>query len=182
MQAFLDEWAKVDAGNGVEREEMLRRKRLRKRGEKSLVLLYSMSVKSVEQRVQEKERPRGALAEALDQLQLNDHDLPPALPPREASVSNIVNGVRISVVGVRVVKEKRHVREHEHDVRSRDYTYLGLYLFVPYSSFARIFSLFLMFFFCLGVNRSFLSRALCRMAENSLSLVVMVDSDASIPQ
>ncbi|KAF9297625.1 hypothetical protein BGZ74_009743 [Mortierella antarctica] len=115
LQAFLDEWAKVDAGNGVEREEMLRRKRLKKRGEKSLVLLYSMSVKSAEQRAQEKERARGALAEALDQLQLNDHDLPPALPPREASVSNTVNGVRISVVGVRVVKEKRHVREHEHD-------------------------------------------------------------------
>ncbi|KAF9318295.1 hypothetical protein BG003_011527 [Podila horticola] len=115
LQSFLDEWAKVEAGNGVEREEMLRRKRLKKRGEKSLVLLYSMSVKSVEQRVQEKERAQGALDQALDQLQLNDHDHPPALPSRDASVANSVNGVRINVVGVRVIKEKRHVREHEHD-------------------------------------------------------------------
>ncbi|KFH69783.1 hypothetical protein MVEG_04589 [Podila verticillata NRRL 6337] len=109
LQAFMDEWAKVEAGNGVEREEMLRRKRLKKRGEKSLVLLYSMSVKSVEQRAQEKERASGAFDQAFDQLQLNDP------PPLSAAVNSTVNGVRINVVGVRVIKEKRHVREHEHD-------------------------------------------------------------------
>lgn len=115
LQAFMDEWAKVEAGNGVEREEMLRRKRLKKRGEKSLVLLYSMSVKSVEQRAQEKERATGALDQAFDQLQLND---PAPLLGRDATaVNTTANGVRINVVGVRVIKEKRHVREHEHDVK-----------------------------------------------------------------
>lgn len=115
LQAFMDEWAKVEAGNGVEREEMLRRKRLKKRGERSLVLLYSMSVKSFEQRAQEKERASSALDQAFDQLQLND---PPPLPSQDATAGNsTVNGVRINVVGVRVIKEKRHVREHEHDVK-----------------------------------------------------------------
>ncbi|KAG0345555.1 hypothetical protein BG004_003579 [Podila humilis] len=121
LQTFMDEWAKIEAGNGVEREEMLRRKRLKKRGEKTLVLLYSMSVKSVEQRAQE-EREQGGdfLDSAFDQLRLEGRDqLSPSLScdshsDAKPALATVVSGVRMNVVAVRVIKEKRHVREHEH--------------------------------------------------------------------
>jgi len=54
LQTFMDEWAKIEAGNGVEREEMIRQKRLKNKGEQTLVLMYSMAIKTVEQRAQEK--------------------------------------------------------------------------------------------------------------------------------
>lgn len=66
----MDEWAKIEAGNGVEREEMIRRKRLKNKGEKSLVLMYSMAIKTVEQRAQEKQD----LKLRLEQLRHNIND------------------------------------------------------------------------------------------------------------
>ncbi|KAG0209700.1 hypothetical protein BGX33_005371 [Mortierella sp. NVP41] len=174
LQLFMDEYAKIEAGNGVEREEMLRRKRLQNKGERTLVLMYSMAIKTVEQRAQEKrdlvaqkeklhakeelqqqqqeqreeegrrhERQNNSLdplqQQHLDQLsqdreegdsdriQQNEQHLSTGdtltsttpLTPRSRSVSpaaftSTIHGIRVNVVGVRVLKEKRHVREHEH--------------------------------------------------------------------
>ncbi|KAF9434552.1 hypothetical protein BGZ76_007812 [Entomortierella beljakovae] len=54
LQLFMDEWAKIEAGNGVERDEIIRRKRLKNKGERTLVLMYSMAIKTIEQRANEK--------------------------------------------------------------------------------------------------------------------------------
>ncbi|KAF9284534.1 hypothetical protein BGZ68_004634 [Mortierella alpina] len=145
LQLFMDEWAKIEAGNGVEREEMIRRKRLKNKGERTLVLMYSMAIKTVEQRAQEKAdmlaraRSKEAASLASGQsssidvangdhsndrdsrhlhVQQND-DQTPTSPSRSRSASpalysSMIHGVRINVVGVRIVKEKRHVREHGH--------------------------------------------------------------------
>ncbi|KAF9375945.1 hypothetical protein CPB97_011143 [Podila verticillata] len=155
LQLFMDEWAKIEAGNGVEREEMIRRKRLKNKGEKSLVLMYSMAIKTVEQRAQEKQdlklrleqlrnnindslKPHLTVEKRLQNMDLNtseedkthngsqtqdQHDQPQASSPspspsRSRSVSpppsSCIHGVRMNVVGVRVITEKRHIREHEH--------------------------------------------------------------------
>ncbi|KAG9319837.1 hypothetical protein KVV02_002425 [Mortierella alpina] len=145
LQLFMDEWAKIEAGNGVEREEMIRRKRLKNKGERSLVLMYSMAIKTVEQRAQEKvdmlARARSKEAASLDSgpsssadTANNDHannrdnrhlrvqqdeTQTQRSPSRSRSASpalysSMIHGVRINIVGVRVVKEKRHVREHGH--------------------------------------------------------------------
>ncbi|KAG0069990.1 hypothetical protein BGZ92_004570, partial [Podila epicladia] len=151
IQLFMDEWAKIEAGNGVEREEMIRRKRLKNKGERSLVLMYSMAIKTVEQRAQERqnmklrlEQLRNSINESIqkhtveERLKHLDLDITPDDSPngeqkqdqqdqtqassspsssRSRSVSPMptsINGVRMNVVGVRVIMEKRHVREHEH--------------------------------------------------------------------
>ncbi|KAG0026827.1 hypothetical protein BGZ82_009281 [Podila clonocystis] len=150
LQLFMDEWAKIEAGNGIEREEMIRRKRLKNKGEKSLVLMYSMAIKTVEQRAQEKqdmklrlEHLRNSINESIQKytveerlkhLDLNtssddspnaeqkqdQQDQPQASSSssRSRSVSPVptssIHGVRMNVVGVRVITEKRHVRGHEH--------------------------------------------------------------------
>ncbi|CAO3574312.1 unnamed protein product [Mortierella alpina] len=139
LQLFMDEWAKIEAGNGVEREEMIRRRRLKNKGEKTLVLMYSMAIKTMEQRAQEK---TDMLARAQSkEAASNSTDLPnndptnnrdtrhlrvlpdenqtQRSPSRSRSASpalysSMIHGVRINIVGVRVVKEKRHVREHGH--------------------------------------------------------------------
>ncbi|KAF9185403.1 hypothetical protein BGZ50_003073 [Haplosporangium sp. Z 11] len=157
LQQFMDEWAKIEAGNGVEREEMIRRKRLKNKGERTVVLMYSMAIKTVEQRAQEKkdmlarqlsmqakednyqqnsDNNHLGVQQRLGQVHLDnvdqdrdnkhlrvadarhDHDS----SPRSRSVSpvipsSVIHGVRINVVGVRLIKEKRHVREHEHALR-----------------------------------------------------------------
>ncbi|KAG0380553.1 hypothetical protein BGX24_007408 [Mortierella sp. AD032] len=155
----MDEYAKIEAGNGVEREEMLRRKRLQNKGERTLVLMYSMAIKTLEQRAQEKkdlvarkerlhqqqhvsekkqeqeqeqekeqreqlERHSSLdpLHQHLDQLSLDQQQqeqYPTPDTSRSRSVSpaaftSTIHGVRVNVVGVRTIKEKRHVREHEH--------------------------------------------------------------------
>ncbi|KAF9109728.1 hypothetical protein BGX27_007262 [Mortierella sp. AM989] len=139
LQLFMDEWAKIEAGNGVEREEMIRRKQLKNKGERSLVLMYSMAIKTVEQRANEKKelllRQQKIEAEKrlqshlqFDRLNLDADDTRDNRNLRvNGSSSNIrsrssspsvfsctIHGVRINVVGVRLIKEKRHVREHEH--------------------------------------------------------------------
>ncbi|KAF9425174.1 hypothetical protein BGZ94_007775, partial [Podila epigama] len=168
LQSFMDEWAKVEAGNGVEREEMIRRKRLKNKGERTLVLMYSMAIKTVEQRAQEKrdmqrhleQRTQSSvsststtstdnnnrneqrsltshlphetlslnermenLALTKDEPQKQTNHASAQSTPRSRSVSptahfsSSIHGVRMNVVGVRVVKEKRHVRGHEHALR-----------------------------------------------------------------
>ncbi|KAG0212831.1 hypothetical protein BGX28_005487 [Mortierella sp. GBA30] len=126
LQLFMEEWAKLDTAgsNGVEREEMMRRKRLKNKGERAMVLMYSMAIKTVEQRAKEKARAEAAATSSevgLAQLQLDGAGayLPtPAGSPDPAIVTNgpgsIIHGVQVNVAGIRVVKEKRHVREHEH--------------------------------------------------------------------
>ncbi|KAG0327035.1 hypothetical protein BGZ99_008485 [Dissophora globulifera] len=155
LQRFMDEWAKIEAGNGVEREEIIRRKRLKNKGERSLVLMYSLAIKTTEQRVKEKkdllarqqrikeekllheQQQDINVQDRLEKLDLtvdkdtrdNKHQRPTdgqndvqADKTRSRSVSpsaytSIIHGIRINVVGVRVVKEKRHVIEHEHALR-----------------------------------------------------------------
>ncbi|KAG0047276.1 hypothetical protein BGZ83_007645 [Gryganskiella cystojenkinii] len=150
LQTFMDEWAKIEAGNGVEREEMIRRKRLKNKGERTLVLMYSMAIKTVEQRALEKKdlaarqdsiRAKGYYLDNPDQdgnnidldrlsldntsgrdnqhLRVQEQQPQTATPARSRSVSpcafsSAIHGVRVNVVGVRIVKEKRHVREHVH--------------------------------------------------------------------
>ncbi|KAG0346600.1 hypothetical protein BG005_000634, partial [Podila minutissima] len=154
IQLFMDEWAKIEAGNGIEREEMIRRKRLKNKGERSLVLMYSMAIKTVEQRAQEKqvmklqlEQLRNSINESIqkhtveERLKHLDFDISSddslanggqkqdqqdptqavsssSSSTRSRSVSppipTSIHGIRMNVVGVRVIKEKRHVREHEH--------------------------------------------------------------------
>lgn len=159
----MDEYAKIEAGNGVEREEMLRRKRLQNKGEKTLVLMYSMAIKTVEQRAQEKrdlaarkERLLSAeqelhqhqqeeeerherhsssnndsLDQRLDQIHLDQQqqqqDTPISRSVSPAAFTSTIHGVRVNVVGVRTIKEKRHVREHEHAV---SYSLGSLWCFV----------------------------------------------------
>ncbi|KAG0271808.1 hypothetical protein BGZ95_000326 [Linnemannia exigua] len=163
LQLFMDEYAKIEAGNGVEREEMLRRKRLQNKGERTLVLMYSMAIKTLEQRAQEKkdlvarkerlhqqqqqqqqqhvseqeqqedqeqeQRERherhnslDPLHQHLDQLALDQQqqeqyptpDMSRSRSVSPAAFTSTIHGVRVNVVGVRTIKEKRHVREHEH--------------------------------------------------------------------
>ncbi|KAI1321491.1 hypothetical protein EDD11_005182 [Mortierella claussenii] len=119
LQLFMEEWAKLDAGNGVEKEEMVRRRRLKNKGERTMVLMYSMSVKTVEQRAQEQKdaqlRKEQGLEDSIAQLQLSS-DAASQLPAADATTgpSMLIHGTRINVAGIRVIKEKRHVREHEH--------------------------------------------------------------------
>ncbi|KAG0004370.1 hypothetical protein BGZ80_007782 [Entomortierella chlamydospora] len=138
LQLFMDEWAKIEAGNGVEREEMIRRKRLKNKGERTIVLMYSMAIKTVEQRAYDKKEliQRQQKIEAEKQLQSHlkqsNADIPRDNKHLRVSPSNSnstsrstspsvfslsIHGVRINVVGVRQIKEKRHVREHEHALR-----------------------------------------------------------------
>ncbi|KAF9963211.1 hypothetical protein BGZ70_007562 [Mortierella alpina] len=145
LQLFMDEWAKIEAGNGVEREEMIRRRRLKNKGEKTLVLMYSMAIKTMEQRAQEKAdmlaRAQSKETASFTSSQsgstdlanndpthnrdnrhlrvLQDENQTQRSPSRSRSASpalysSMIHGVRINIVGVRVVKEKRHVREHGH--------------------------------------------------------------------
>ncbi|KAF9110037.1 hypothetical protein BGX27_006860 [Mortierella sp. AM989] len=116
LRLFMDEWAKLDAGNGVERKEMIRRKRLKNKGEKTIVLLYSMAVKTVQQRDQEKKdellRKEKGIESSLGRLQLTTTET--VIPPTSVTGPwTIIHGHRINVAGIRVIKEKRHVREHE---------------------------------------------------------------------
>ncbi|KAF9896758.1 hypothetical protein BX616_006809, partial [Lobosporangium transversale] len=115
LQLFIQEWTKLDgASNGVEREEMKRRKRLRNKAEKMVVLMYSMAVKTVKQREQEREHKyeQGGKEQELEsnlaELQLSTTTEPITGP------SLLIHGMRINVAGIRIIKEKRHVREHEH--------------------------------------------------------------------
>ncbi|KAF9963099.1 hypothetical protein BGZ65_006011, partial [Modicella reniformis] len=158
LQIFMEEWAKIEAGNGVEREEIIRRKRIKNKGERTMVLMYSLAIKTVEQRAREKQdmllrqqrikderlqqqqqqKEEEEVQERLDQIKL-DIDITrdnkhlraadePSDPQQQqghpsqsrsrsaspAMYSIVIHGVRINVVGVRAVKEKKHVREHEH--------------------------------------------------------------------
>ncbi|KAF9153374.1 hypothetical protein BG015_003539 [Linnemannia schmuckeri] len=116
LQLFLEELAKVDSGHGVEREEMARRRRLKNKGERSIVLMYSMAVKTVEQR--EQERRDRSLEDGVEGLTLSLDSAPAAAPPAAAAPTSgpltVIHGVRINVAGIRVIKQRRHVREHEH--------------------------------------------------------------------
>ncbi|KAG0364262.1 hypothetical protein BGZ54_007688 [Gamsiella multidivaricata] len=117
LELFLHEWAKIDAGNGVERDEIIRRRRLKNKGERTMVLMYSMAVKTVEQREKERKdaqlRKEQGLDENFGQLQLSSA-APSNSPPSTAGPNTLIHGVRINVAGIRIVKEKRHIREHEH--------------------------------------------------------------------
>ncbi|KAI8357990.1 hypothetical protein B0O80DRAFT_495769 [Mortierella sp. GBAus27b] len=134
LQLFMEEWAKIEAGNGVEREEMIRRNRIKNKGERSMVLLYSLAIKTVEQRAKEKQdlalRRQRIQAEKEQQQQQqqqqgndtrdNKHLLQQQSSPSRsrsaspAAFTTAIHGIRINVVGIRLIKEKRHVREHEH--------------------------------------------------------------------
>ncbi|KAF9906801.1 hypothetical protein BX616_000620 [Lobosporangium transversale] len=154
IQRFMEEWAKIEAGNGVEREEMIRRKRLKNKGERTLVLMYSMAIKTIEQRAKEKkdilerqermETAKRKKQEEQQQQQQNISDFAfdscnsnrdnkhqrdlqdgsldslrsqsqsQSRSPSPSAFSTMIHGVRINVIGVRLVKEKRRVREHEH--------------------------------------------------------------------
>ncbi|KAK5822435.1 hypothetical protein F5H01DRAFT_289496 [Linnemannia elongata] len=111
LQLFLEELAKIDSGHGVEREEMARRRRLKNKGERSIVLMYSMAVKTLEQREQEK-RDR-SLEEGVEGLTLSSGGAPAAAAPTTGPLT-VIHGVRINVAGIRIIKQRRHVREHEH--------------------------------------------------------------------
>lgn len=111
LQLFLEELAKIDAGHGVEREEMARRRRLKNKGERSIVLMYSMAVKTLEQREQEK-RDR-SLEDGLEGLTLSSDGAPGAAAPTTGP-QTVIHGIRINVAGIRIIKQRRHVREHEH--------------------------------------------------------------------
>ncbi|KAF9912390.1 hypothetical protein EC991_011082 [Linnemannia zychae] len=112
LQLFLEELAKIDSGHGVEREEMARRRRLKNKGERSIVLMYSMAVKTVEQREQEKRDM--TLEDGVDGLTLSSDNSIPAAAAPTAGPLTVIHGVRINVSGIRVIKQRRHVREHEH--------------------------------------------------------------------
>ncbi|KAF9350210.1 hypothetical protein BGX34_001352 [Mortierella sp. NVP85] len=150
LQHFMEEWSKIEASSGVEREEIIRRKRIKNKGERTMVLLYSLAIKTVEQRAKEKQdmilrRQRmkddkqqqqengvTSVQQRMDQIKMNDvrdnkhlrvDGEPSGLrhPSQSRSRSSspsmftsTIHGVRINVVGVRLVKEKKHVREHEH--------------------------------------------------------------------
>lgn len=177
LQHFMEEWSKIEAGSGVEREEIIRRKRIKNKGERTMVLLYSLAIKTVEQRAKEKQdmilrrqrlkdekeqqQENGhtdafGVQRRMDQIKLNDDvrgnkhlrvqgepDGTQQHPSQSRSRSNspsmftsTIHGVRINVVGVRLVKEKKHVREHEHAVSLHtfssfiaDTAFLGFYSF-----------------------------------------------------
>ncbi|KAG0298989.1 hypothetical protein BGZ98_010366 [Dissophora globulifera] len=117
LQLFMEEWAKLDAGNGVEQDEIVRRQRLKNKAERTVVLLYSMAIKTVEQRAQEKKdaelRQQKGLEASMGDLQLN-LQAPANTPAPLSGPSTVIHGIRINVAGIRVVMEKRHVREYEH--------------------------------------------------------------------
>lgn len=120
LQLFLEELAKIDAGHGVEREEMARRKRLKNKGERSIVLMYSMAVKTLEQREQEK-RDR-SLEDGVEGLTLSSDGAPATAAAPTTGPLTVIHGVRINVAGIRIIKQRRHVREHEHAVSENIYT------------------------------------------------------------
>ncbi|KAF9358079.1 hypothetical protein BGX34_009066 [Mortierella sp. NVP85] len=117
LQLFLEEWAKVEVGNGTEREEMVRRKRIRSKCERAMIFMYSMAIKTPEQRAQEaKEADSGNQQELESQfaeLQL-DSEASTKNSLSSTGPSAVIHGARINVAGIRVVREKRHVREHDH--------------------------------------------------------------------
>ncbi|KAG0240798.1 hypothetical protein BGW41_006656 [Actinomortierella wolfii] len=165
LQTFMEEWAKLEAGNGIEREEMLRRKSLKNKGERTIVLMYSMAVKTMQQREKEKtdrlarqpilnldtisERvqddnvavqpshghnnnsqsfptnslhPEDARGRTMDKggslssrSSLSAHA--PSRSPSPGIPTSLIHGVRINIVGVRIVRVKHHVREHEHALK-----------------------------------------------------------------
>ncbi|KAF9163236.1 hypothetical protein DFQ26_002791 [Actinomortierella ambigua] len=170
LQTFMEEWAKVEAGNGIEREEMIRRKKLKNKGERTMVLMYSMAIKTVQQREKEKAdrlallqlqktqtklrngitpaaedhnpiaqpplgqntnnqlsatnslHPDDARGRTLNSGRSNERNSPsiartPTRSPSPGIPTSIIYGVRINVVGVRAVRLKRHVREHEHALK-----------------------------------------------------------------
>lgn len=154
LQHFMEEWAKIEAGNGVEREEIIRRNRIKNKGERSMVLMYSLAIKTVEQRAKEKqdlllrrqkiqaekqqqqqqqqegakENTRGdnnvrdnkhlrvAGGETSSGLSLQNPSHSRSRSTSPSAFTTAIHGVRINVVGVRMVKEKKHVREHQHAV------------------------------------------------------------------
>lgn len=118
LQQFLEEWAKIETGNGVEREEMARRVRIRNKCERAMAFMYSMAIKTPEQQTQETEAELGkqqGLESSLGELQL-DSTVPVNNPTPSTGPGAVICGVRINIAGIRVVREKRHVREHDHAV------------------------------------------------------------------
>ncbi|KAF9983814.1 hypothetical protein BGZ65_001387 [Modicella reniformis] len=116
LQQFLEEWAKVETGNGVEHEEMVRRKHIRKKCERAMVMMYSMAIKTPEQRAQEAKeeelRKQQGLEDNFRDLKLDS--TVPTKNPTPTTGPAVIHGVRINLAGIRVVREKRHVREHDH--------------------------------------------------------------------
>ncbi|KAF9572503.1 hypothetical protein EC968_009727 [Mortierella alpina] len=118
LQLFMEEWAKIDeaGNNGVELEELRRRKRLKEKGERAMVFMYSLAIKSVQQRAQEKVTSQNRVLAENDtaQLQLGAPATSSDPPGATQGVAGVIHGVRINVVGISIVREKRHVREHDH--------------------------------------------------------------------
>ncbi|KAG0055469.1 hypothetical protein BGZ83_008474 [Gryganskiella cystojenkinii] len=117
LQNFMEEWAKLESGNGIEKDEMIRRRRLKAKGERTMVMMYSMAIKTVEQRAQEKKNlaahGSGSLEESLNQLGLQQKESTLELS-NVSGPSTVIYGARINVSGVKSVWVRRHVREHEH--------------------------------------------------------------------
>ncbi|KAF9145936.1 hypothetical protein BGX30_005752 [Mortierella sp. GBA39] len=111
LQLFLEELAKIDSGHGVEKEEMARRRRLKNKGERSIVLMYTMAVKTLEQREQEKRDM--SLEDGVEGLLLSSDGALATATPTTGPLT-VIHGVRINVAGIRIIKQRRHVREHEH--------------------------------------------------------------------
>lgn len=118
LQLFLEELAKIDSGRGVEREEMARRRRLKNKGERMIIFMYSMAVKTLEQREQEKKDR--SLEDGVEGLTLSSDGAPAAAPT--TGPLTVIHGVRINVAGIRIIKQRRHVREHEHAVSEYTFT------------------------------------------------------------
>ncbi|GJJ77109.1 hypothetical protein EMPS_09468 [Entomortierella parvispora] len=118
LQAFVEEWAKIESGNGIERDEMVRRRRMKAKAERTMVMMYSMAVKTVEQREQEKKdlASPGDHATTLEDSfgQFHLQQPAPAELPSVSGPSTVIYGARINVAGVKSVWIRRHIREHEH--------------------------------------------------------------------
>ncbi|KAF9951242.1 hypothetical protein BGZ72_007221 [Mortierella alpina] len=118
LQLFMEEWAKIDeaGNNGIEVEELRRRKRLKDKGERAMVFMYSLAIKTVQQRAQEKAmvESRALTEDSLAQLQLGTPAISAAFSDATQGPASVIHGVCINVIGISVVREKRHVREHDH--------------------------------------------------------------------
>ncbi|KAF9984188.1 hypothetical protein BGZ75_004234 [Mortierella antarctica] len=118
LQLFMEEWAKLDeaGNNGIELEELRRRKRLKEKGERAMVFMYSLAIKTAEQRAQEKAMAenRASAENSLSQLQLGTPAISTELPGSTQGLASVIHGVCINIVGISIVREKRHVREHDH--------------------------------------------------------------------
>ncbi|CAO3567561.1 unnamed protein product [Mortierella alpina] len=115
----MEEWAKIDeaGNNGIEVEELRRRKRLKEKGERAMVFMYSLAIKTVEQRAQERAmvKNRSSTEDSLAQLQLGTPTVSADLyGGATQGLASVIHGVSINVVGINVAREKRHVREHDH--------------------------------------------------------------------